>query len=147
MNPTEAKQAQQALLALGFIGGIIAVVSVFLPWAVYFSGATSGTISGWDCATSPIWSISSAPYLPLIGGILAVVGAIGILGAKVKAIGYLLPIGGILAIVGAVWGLSSIGAWTWAGVASSYGIIVSQFGGGLAILGSFGLVERWFVGK
>lgn len=146
MNPTQAKQAQQALLALGFIGGIIAVVSVFLPWAVYFSGATSGTISGWDCATSPIWSIS-APYLPLIGGILAVVGAIGVLGTKVKAIGFLLPIGGILAIVGAVWGLSSIGAWTWAGVASNYGITVSINGGGLAILGAIGLVERWFVGK
>ena len=141
MNPTQARQAQQALLAIGFIGGIIAVVAVFLPWA----WRVAGTLSGWECAASV--GITSAPYLSLIGGILAVVSAIGVLGTKVKAIGYLLPIGGILAIVGAFWGLSSIGAWTWAGVASSYGITVSINGGGLAILGAIGLVERWFVGK
>lgn len=40
----------------------------------------------------------------LIGGILALTGAIGMLATKVRTIGLLLPIGGILALAGGIWG-------------------------------------------
>jgi hypothetical protein len=125
MDLAQAKKAQRALLTFGLIGGIMALIGVFLPWAF----DATGTASGWDCAS--VWNFTSSPYLPFIGGILAIIGVLGALG-RVKIIGFLLPLGGLLAVVGAFWGLSDIGALTWAGISSTYGIIITQAGGWLS---------------
>jgi hypothetical protein len=129
---------------IGFIGGIVAAVGVFLPWATASASAggftASVSASGWD-ATSGI----SAPYIALAGGILALLGGLAVLGGQ-KAIGYLMPIGGILAIAGGVWGFSDVNSALGAvsgvaGVSASvgYGVYACIAGGVLSLLGSLGL--------
>lgn len=126
---------------IGLIGGIIAAVGVFLSWGsasvtVPGFGTLGGSWTGWDIATAAVNS-QSYPYIALAGGVIALIGALGVLGIKSKAIGYLLPLGGIIAIIGAGWGFADISGTT--GVSVGYGIIVCIVGGILALIGSLSL--------
>ena len=97
---------------VGLIGSILATVSVALTW-VYCSHAPASGIdilsgSAIRAITTPLTTGGlglEAPILVvLIGGILALVGAISMLATEVRAIALLLPIGGILALAGGIWG-------------------------------------------
>jgi hypothetical protein len=57
---------KKTLLIIGLIGGIIAAVGVFLPW----QSVLGINISGWD-----VTATASYPYVILLGGILALIGA------------------------------------------------------------------------
>ena len=111
----------QALLVIGLIGGIIAVVGVFLPWA----SSLGYSVSGWDGRSG-----TSQVYVILIGGVLAAIGAVVTL-AGVKKINYLVPIGGIIAVIGWAWAVERAGTLSgWA-----YGFYVCFVGGILALIG------------
>ncbi len=97
---------------IGLIGGIIALVGLFLAW-VSASATVMGTtfsfdVSGFSLAIGSITAMGLTIPIPvqgyailaLVGGIIALIGGIGLLTGK-RAIGFLLPIGGLLAIAGA----------------------------------------------
>jgi hypothetical protein len=111
----------QALLVIGLIGGIIAVVGLFLPW----TSSLGYSASGWDGRSG-----TSQVYVILIGGVLAVIGAVVAL-AGVKHINYLVPIGGAIAIIGWAWAAEQAGTLSGWG----YGFYMCFVGGILALIG------------
>lgn len=141
---------------IGLIGAILVIVGLFLAW-VSASGSILGTsfsfdVAGYNLAIGSITimgvtasiPVQSYAILALVGGIIALIGAIGLLVGK-RIIGFLLPIGGILAIAGAGWGFADVsnaiaGAGvTGATVSVGYGIYVCIVGGILALIGTVGL--------
>lgn len=85
------------------------------------------------------------PYVALVGGILVLVGALGLLmfhGVPRKTL--LLAIGGILAIIGAGWGFSDIetGTVLVATVSYGYGLYLCLIGGVLGLLSALGLRRK-----
>ena len=150
---------KQALLVIGLIGGILAAVGIFLSWAsiqAEVEGLTiSADITGLDMAKGETTIMGTtvpgpeepSPYIVLVGGILALVGAIGALAigtkkAGVKKLSILLAIGGLIAILGAGWGFSVVETGTvslfgFGTVSSSYGygLYLCFVGGILALIG------------
>lgn len=150
---------KKTLLVIGLIGGILAAVGVFLSWAsiqaeVEGFSTISADITGWDMAKgeTTIMGITvpgpsePSPYVVLVGGILALIGAIGALAAGAKKAGVklsiLLAIGGLIAIVGAGWGFSVVETGTVSligigNVSSSYGygLYMCLVGAILALIG------------
>jgi len=109
---------KQTLLIIGLIGGILAAVGVFLDWG--------GGMTGWQGT-----AFVSYPYVVLLGGILALIGAlVAMLAVKVKNIDYLIPIGGVVALLGWIWAVADAGLSGWA-----YGFYVCLVGGILALIG------------
>ena len=153
----------KGLVGVGLIGGIIVLVGIFSPLA-----SISGTIMGnefslsasaWDLITEAEISITidgttlSAPtemeiyaILVLVGGVIVLIGALGLLASpRMKNLVALLVIGGILAIVGAVWGyldisseLETIAAVPGVSADVGYGIYLSLVGGILCLAGAYG---------
>jgi len=125
VSPLKAKGLSgtfATLALLGLIGGILAAVGVFLPWASAFGFS----ISGWDVRASV-----SYPYVILIGGILALLGGLIALAAKVRNIVYLISLGGIIAILGWIWAIADAGTLSgWA-----YGFWACLVGGVLSVIG------------
>jgi hypothetical protein len=110
---------ESGAVVIGLIGGILAVVGVFLPWGY--------NVSGWDGRFS---FGESQVYVIFIGGVLAAIGAIVAL-AGVKKINYLIPIGGIIAVIGWAWAVELAGTLSgWA-----YGFYLCLVGGILALIG------------
>lgn len=150
---------------VGLIGGILATVSVALTWVSFERATASGIdiLSGSAIefvTTFPLTTSGlglEAPILVvLIGGILALIGGIGMLATKVRAIGFLLPIGGILALAGGIWGfvwvieitdtieylsefLGEYFLGELEGASAGYGIYVGIVGAILALIGSLRL--------
>lgn len=120
---------KRTLTIIGLVGGIIAAVGVFLPWASITAFGFTISSTGWDSTAVVIY-----PYLILLGGILSLVGALGILGTKIKALRYLLPLGGIIAIAGWGWAAADI---NWSVV--TYGFYACLIGAILALVGSLSL--------
>lgn len=157
---------------VGLVGGILATVSVALTWMSIslsrYTASESASASGLDIILgSAIHALESPErfimgvgiglkeiiLVVLIGGILALVGGIGMLLTRVRAIGFLLPIGGILVLAAGIWGLavvipktivfleflteqipgSSVSA------SAGYGIYVGIVGAILAVIGSLSL--------
>lgn len=150
------------LLVIGLIGGILAIAGVFTAWATMdMSGTLMGetisvsvSVSGMDMArgemtvmgTTQSVPSESYPYIALAGGILALIGALGVLASPgLRKLGILLAIGGILAIVGAGWGFSDIETGTisviglTASVGYGYGLYLCLIGGILGLVGVLGL--------
>jgi hypothetical protein len=129
---------------LGLVGGILAAVSMFLPWlSIWYMNA-----SGWDIVTAVGPEIMGcprgaalflAPILVMIGGFVALAGGIDMLIGR--GMGFLLPIGGILALIGGVWGLTDVGGLAAIfGISTGYGIYVGIIGGILALIGTLSLM-------
>ncbi len=122
----------KGLAAVGFIGGILAAVGVFLEW---FSLAGEGT-SGWDLARTwapALGESANYVYVVLAGGIIALIGALVAFGHKTA--GYLLPLGGLIALGGWGWAASDVGDWSLV----TYGFYVCLVGAILALVGSAAL--------
>lgn len=118
---------KQTLLIIGLIGGILAAVGVFLPWASSYGIS----ISGWDITAG-----ASYPYVILLGGILALLGGLAaLLAIKIKNISYLILLGGIIAILGWIWAATDIVDWSLV----SYGFYTCLVGGILALIGSMSI--------
>jgi hypothetical protein len=147
-KPQPSVIMDKRLIAIGLVGGIIALVGVFAPWMTVSVMGFSAGASGWD-STSDF----SSPYVVLAGGILASLGSLGVL-AGLKGVGFLLPLGGIMATGGAAWGYSQVTSAVPEAVSSlaglgipagvfgigvGSGIYVCIVGGVLAIVGSLGL--------
>jgi hypothetical protein len=124
----------KTLMVIGLIGGILAAVGVFLEWVSVSIGVYTASASGWDMATAAVGSVSY-PYVIVVGGIIALVGALGALGTQSKGIGYLLPLGGLVALGGWGWAASDVADWS----AVSYGFYVCLVGAILALVGSLSL--------
>lgn len=125
----------KGLLAVGFIGGILAAVGVFLEWHSEFTIPGLGVVpseSGWDMATREAESVTY-PYVTVVGGIIALIGALVAFGHKTA--GYLLPLGGLIALGGWGWAASDVGDWSLV----TYGFYVCLAGAILALVGSAGL--------
>jgi hypothetical protein len=129
---------------LGLVGGILAAVSMFLPWlSIWYMNA-----SGWDIVTAVGPEIMGcprgaalflAPILVMIGGFVALAGGIDMLMGR--GMGFLLPIGGILALIGGIWGLTDVGGLAALfGIGTGYGIYVGIIGGILALIGTLSLM-------
>ncbi len=113
---------------VGLIGAVLILVSLAMTWISFdFIEVSTGDIK--SSTSSSVFDIitGSAPpvllgvrkyigntynfplgltqtvYAVLIGGFLALVGAVAILVFRLRKIGLLLPIGGVLALVGVVW--------------------------------------------
>ncbi|KUO41260.1 MAG: hypothetical protein AVW06_01615 [Hadesarchaea archaeon DG-33-1] len=115
---------KNTLLVIGLIGGILAAVGVFLPWA----SAYGVSVSGWD-----VTSAGSYPYVILVGGIIALLGSlVALLAIKIKNISYLILLGGIIAILGWIWAAIEVTDWSLV----SYGFYVCLVGSILALIGS-----------
>lgn len=124
----------KGLVSIGLIGGILAAAGVFLEWHSEFTvlGLGLPSESGWDMATREVESVTY-PYVTVIGGVIALIGALAAFGHKTA--GYLLPIGGIIALIGWVWAATDVGDWSLV----TYGFYVCLTGGILALVGSAGL--------
>lgn len=130
---------KQTLLIIGLIGGILAVVGVFLPWMIlgHLGGGTRN-VSGWDLRTFRTFPYS--PYLTLIGGVIAMLGSFALLKGK-RFVGFLLPIGGAIAIFGGVMAYFDVRAILFGGWIPEifpdwgYGFYVCIVGGVLALIG------------
>lgn len=124
----------KSLVGIGLIGGILAAVGVFLEWHSEFTSPL-GVIpseSGWDMTTRAVGSVTY-PYVVLVGGIIALIGALVSFGHK--AAGYLLPLGGIIALIGWIWAATDISDWSLV----TYGFYVCLAGAILALVGSAAL--------
>jgi membrane associated rhomboid family serine protease len=119
---------KKTLLVIGLIGGIIAAVGVFLPW----QSVLGINISGWDLTAAV-----SYPYVILLGGILALIGALVALVSTVKGVGYLVPIGGLVAILGWIWAAADVGFGNLGNL--SYGFWACLVGAVLALIGTLGV--------
>jgi hypothetical protein len=95
----------------------------------------------------------SYPYLALIGGTLAIIGGVGMIAfPKIKELAVLPVMGGILAFVGALWGLVDIGiatevfdlGWGSAVVTISFGLglILTLFVGPLCLAASYNYFKK-----
>ena len=140
--------AMRILAIIGLIGGIIALVGIFTPWA------TGGVLVGeWIPKSASAWDgikDSAVSYftLALVGACVALLGALSTLAApRVKALWAILAIGGILAIAGAAYGFFDIDSrpgWTlipsigYVPACSSYGygLSLTLVGGILALIGA-----------
>ncbi len=87
----------KAWLILAIIGGIIAAISISLAWK---TGGTSGRVSGLELISLRFF----APVLVFFGGLYGLVGALGVLVARVMKSA--LEIGGTIALAGSVWGFT-----------------------------------------
>lgn len=153
----EVRQMNKGLVGLGLIGGIIALIGVFTSWvSMSASGmgvTVSADITGWEIAqgeatvmgTTVSIESQTYPYVALAGGILALIGAIGVLASPgTKGLVALLVLGGMLALVGAAWGLADIETGTQsmfgvtADVSYGYGIYLALVGGILGLIGAYG---------
>lgn len=130
---------KRILALIGLIGGILALVGIFTPWATASAPWISVSASAWDGIKDAAVSYFT---LALIGACFALLGALSALAApRVKALWAMLAIGGILAIVGAAWGFFDIETGTGMGVSYGYGygLYLTLVGGILALIGSLGL--------
>jgi len=82
---------KKTLLIIGLIGGIIAAVGVFLPWFSASGFGITVTANGFD---------SNEGKVVVLGGVLALIGALAALATTMKSLGYLIPVGGLVAILG-----------------------------------------------
>jgi hypothetical protein len=122
------------LAIVGLIGAILMLVGVFTPWTsasgsgemMGISYSVSVSASGWNITqgevsmtgevagmsvteTVPVGESANYPYIALAGGVLALVGALGVLASPGKRILLaILVIGGLLAIIGAGLGFADI---------------------------------------
>jgi len=119
---------KKTLLIIGLIGGIIASVGVYLPW----QSILGISFSGWDFTAAV-----SYPYVILLGGILALIGALVALVSKIKGVNYLIPIGGLVAILGWIWAAADIGFGNLTSL--SYGFWACLVGAVLALVGTLGV--------
>jgi len=129
---------RKEIAIIGLIGGILTVAGIFGPWETEDSDLS---ISGWDLTKAEAEGGFGArlPYVALVGGILAVIGAILALVRPGVIPAGLLAIGGILALIGVAYGL--VVADIEAGD-MGYGTILVAVGGILAILSTLGLKEE-----
>jgi len=129
---------KQTLLIIGLIGGILATIGVFLPWASWgYEWSEPWSESGWGLRGE-----MNSPYLALAGGIIALLGGFALLKGK-RPVGFLLPMGGIIAIAGGAWGYFDVSAYLsqiepgafelFSGF--DYGFYVCTAGGILALIG------------
>ena len=137
--------AKRILALIGLIGGILALVGIFTPWATGSVGGIPVSASAWDGIKD---SAVSYFTLALVGACVALLGALSALAApRVKALWAILALGGILAIVGAAWGFFDIETGTgvrleegigYIPVTSSYGygLYLTLVGGILALIGA-----------
>jgi hypothetical protein len=142
---------KRILACIGLIGGILALVGVFAPWATHpvYIESESVNISAWDTITARDiwWGVGLPPNigyevwagLALHGAVLALVGTLSALAApKSKVPWAILGLGGVLAIAGSAWGLSDI--IINGGIAGTlntgYGLYLTLAGGILALIGS-----------
>jgi hypothetical protein len=99
-------------------------------------------VSAWDCITGRTSESATYCYLALVGGVLALMGALFALTApELKVLWAILAIGGILAIVSAIWGFSDIETGRILGLSFNYGygLYLTLGGGILGLIGSLGL--------
>jgi hypothetical protein len=132
---------KRMLALVGLVGGILALVGIFTPWATASGGGMSVSASAWDGIKETAVSYFT---LALVGSCVALLGALSALAApKVKALWAILAVGGILAIVGAAWGFSDIetGAEMGLSYGYGYGLYLTLVGGILALIGSLGLLK------
>jgi hypothetical protein len=119
---------RRGVVAIALIGGILAIVGIFLPWKM-----NTVTKSGWELATL---EVKVYPYLAFIGGFLAAIGAVGAFLSRAvyaaKALGALAFMGGFLVVVGGLWALNDL-VCKW-----GYGIYLTILAGFLAIFGTYG---------
>jgi hypothetical protein len=143
--------AMRILAIIGLIGGIIALVGIFTPWA---TGGVLDPLGGeWIPKSASAWDgikDSAVSYftLALVGVCIALLGALSALAApRVKALWAMLAIGGILAIAGAAYGFFDIDTgpgWTLipsigdipACSSYGYGLSLTLVGGILALIGA-----------
>jgi hypothetical protein len=131
------------LVCLGLVGGLLIVVSVFLPWVpetVTEGFPLDAGALGLEVARAGLL----APYLTLLGGIIAFIGGLSKL--IIKAVGHMLPSGGVIAFAGGLWGLVDISemaevhAHTAGGLGIGHGIYVCLAGVVLVLIGTAGLI-------
>jgi len=134
--------AMRILVLIGLIGGILALVGIFTPWATASGWGMSVSASAWDGIKD---SAGSYFTVALVGACVALVGALSALAApRVKALWAILAIGGILAIAGAAYGFFDIETGTEGGFiyGYGYGLYLTLVGGILALIGSLGILLK-----
>jgi len=115
-------------LIIGLIGGVIAAVGVFLPWV---------SASGFGITVTADGSGSSEGKLIMLGGVLAIIGALAVLATSMKSLGYLVPLGGLVGILGWIWGAADVGFGNLSSL--SYGFWICLVGAILALVATLGV--------
>ena len=109
---------------------------VALPWVSVYTHTPSGyQMIGSETGLGFIRYLPAAPFMVLIGGVLALAGGAATIANKMSRYRYLIPIGGLLVVLGCVWVIS------WANTLSgfAYGFYACLVGGILALIGTLGL--------
>ena len=130
--------AMRILTLIGLIGGIIALVGIFTPWATASGWGMSVSASAWDGIRDAAGSYFT---VALVGACIALVGALSALAApRAKVLWAILAIGAILAIAGAAYGFADIYTGTEGGFlyGYGYGLYLTLIGGILALIGALG---------
>lgn len=117
-------------LSIGLIGGLLAIISIALPWS------TSPHVSGLELVSVKFF----APGLVLVGGLYIAVGGVCMLATRMMSSAF--GIGGTITLAGVIWGFTlkadfaSIA--TGQGPNIGYGIYVALIGAVIGFLGKLG---------
>lgn len=122
--------ANRVWLVIGLIGGVLASISVTLPWSA------SASVSGLELVSVEFF----APALVLMGGLYAAFGGVCMLVSRIM--GSAFGIGGTITLTGVIWGFTlkadfaSIAAGQGPGI--GYGIYIALIGAIIAFFGKLG---------
>lgn len=139
---------KRILGVIGLIGGILAVVGIFVSWVKVSVWGISVSVSAWDSVTNATVMEGEVgreawACIALAGAVLTMMGALSALvSPRSRALWGVLVIGGLLAIIGSAWGFSDIQTGGAFGVSVGYGpgVYLTLVGG---ILGLVGVVGLW----
>ena len=140
---------------IGLIGAVLILASLALSWVSLSAQGISVDMTGFTFVTGSItvlgqtanFGTSIEAVLVLVGGILALVGALGLYAGK-RMVGFLAPIGGLLALIGGAWtyaqAAGQLTAAMPAGVSAGIGIGVylAIVGGIVAMILTLGLMKE-----
>lgn len=111
---------------IGFIGAMLVVGGILLPWSTMAGGATGLQILlARTIATPPVAIIAAGCIVTLIGGLLT-----GVFGIVMMDIEFLIPLGGIITTIG--WAVAATRITDWSLVSVSFYLCI--IGAALAIV-------------
>ena len=110
------------MLVISLIGGILMLIGVFGTWTEGYFGGREASL--WDMRD---------PYV-LTGGVLAVVGALAVLGLGMENFAAMIPVGGVLALVCTIQNCRTLGK---IDADLGYAVPLVIIGSLMAIIGTF----------
>ena len=125
------------VMALSFMGGLLAIFGVFLRWGFRVGILRAPDITGWDMITTTIAGNLNV-FLVLIGGAIAFLGGLALALFRDRTFGQkivlcLLGLGMVFTVIGCIWSIQKYGS-------VPPGLFVSMLGTLLLAIGALLLI-------